>query len=346
MGKRFTELDGLRGIAALAVVFSHFTGIYNFKYDNAPKPFIDFSIGAFGVQLFFLISGFVILMTAQRSTKVSDFVISRVSRLYPAYWISLIVVVIVSIAFAVPKMVLSPLVVALNFTMIQRWFLVPNVVDVYWTLAVEMQFYVIIFLILLFTKAHLTTRVIQYLVYSWLVISVAVSIWASPYSQGISSQAVVLPVRMVLNVTLSEFGPLFCLGMFAYLARNKAQKLWLVVFPLTVAILNAGLLHDWWYALTVAILSFVFLIVIAREQTRVLTTKPFLFFGKISYSMYIIHSIPGYIVITLALPYIGRNWAILAAIIVSTLLAWGLHQIGEVKGTALLKAGLLKIRGT
>lgn len=341
---RFTELDGLRGIAALAVVLSHYTGAYNTRYLGAEQASFDFEIGAFGVQLFFLISGFVILMTAQKSRKVSNFVISRASRLYPAYWISLGFIIVVSVIFNVPKVDLSPLIVAGNLTMVQRWMLIPNVSDVYWTLAVEMQFYLIVIVLLLVTKANLSTRFIQYFVYFWLVLSLTVSVFAGPFSRGIDPQNVVFPVRIILNLTLSEFGPLFCLGMFAYLARIHAQKYWLLCFPLIVAVVNAGLLHDWWYSLVVAVICLAFLLVVHRERTKFLTIKPMLFYGKISYSMYIIHSIPGYVVITLTIPLLGRDWSMLAAFIVATFLAWGLHSLGEVRGSRLMKSFLLRIR--
>jgi len=72
---------GLRGIAALAVVVGHFTGTYNTRYPDDPAPIFDFPAGAFGVQLFFMISGFVILISAERARVPTDFVISRVSRL-------------------------------------------------------------------------------------------------------------------------------------------------------------------------------------------------------------------------------------------------------------------------
>ena len=69
--KRYQELDALRGIAALFVVFFHFTmgreGLNTF-----------FKLGTTGVDLFFIISGFVIFMSLQKISKGRDFVINRV----------------------------------------------------------------------------------------------------------------------------------------------------------------------------------------------------------------------------------------------------------------------------
>lgn len=53
---RYTELDALRGIAALMVVFFHFTM-------DRPQGQMGFKLGVTGVDLFFIISGFVIFMS-------------------------------------------------------------------------------------------------------------------------------------------------------------------------------------------------------------------------------------------------------------------------------------------
>jgi peptidoglycan/LPS O-acetylase OafA/YrhL len=344
--KRFRELDGLRGIACLAVVASHYTGGFDGLSPDSPKAFFDFSIGAFGVQLFFLISGFVILMTAQRSSRPSDFAISRISRLYPAYWIALSVSIVLAGFFSFPERITSPLKIAANFTMIQRWFLVPNVDSVYWTLAIEMQFYVVVMILLLIFKGKLTDEIVEKFSLMWLVLALVVAVVVSPWSFGLNPQVVALPAQLIINLTLSEFGPLFAIGMLAYISRKNSRVNPLLWVAVPIAIVCAGLLHDWWYALIVAVICAAFLIVVSRKATRVLLFKPVQFFGKISYSLYIFHRIPGFIVIAFVLPVIGRNWAMLAAFIVTTLLAWGLHQVGEVRGTRALKALMLRLRGT
>lgn len=84
MKKRLIELDALRGIAALSVVIYHYTTRYNSLYGH--DSFLDnnyFHYCSQGVQLFFMISGFVIFLTLNHIKKPMDFVISRFSRLYP-----------------------------------------------------------------------------------------------------------------------------------------------------------------------------------------------------------------------------------------------------------------------
>lgn len=344
MAARFRELDGLRGIAALAVLASHFTGGYNSHYTAAPQPFVDFPYGAFGVQLFFLISGFVILMSAHRAERPSDFIISRVSRIYPAYWVSLVLALAVSFFFHVGDVGLTAWETVANFSMMQRWLQVPNAVEVYWTLAVELQFYVLIFALIVITRSRITDKVIITFTVAWLVLSLGIALWACPFSWGIDPQNVVTPVKIVLNVSLAEFGPLFSTGMLAYLSRDRGHFMILTPVAGAVSVIVATLLHSWSYGAIVAGICTAFIIIALRPRTSWLNLRGLQWLGKISYSLYIVHSVVGYLVIQSVWPLIGRDWAILAALIAAILVAWAVHEIGEQKASAAMKRLLLGLR--
>ena len=345
--QRFRELDGFRGIASVAVVLSHFTSGFDSRYagtaDHAPSPF-DAGWGAYGVQLFFLISGFVILLSARRAKVTSDFVISRVSRLYPAYWIALVIAIAVSVATRMPHTDIGWPDRLLNLTMVQRWFLVENVDNVYWTLAIEMQFYVLIALLLLLTRCGLTDRVVRVVGVAWLVAAVAVAIWAFPIAHGLDPQNVPTIGRIVLNTTLAEWGPLFVTGMFAFLVRENGRGWGLVLLGSAVSVLNAFLIETPCTAIAVAIVCALFLVVVARRKTRVLTWAPIQWYGKISYSLYIGHSLTGYALIHGIEPIVGRWWAMGIAFVVVTLIAWGIWKLGEQLGSKAMRAGLLAVR--
>jgi peptidoglycan/LPS O-acetylase OafA/YrhL len=131
---RIAELDALRGLAALGVVLFHLSLL-----DPAAGP--GFAFGASGVDLFFIISGFVILMTLERTRDWREFVISRFSRLYPAYWAC---VTLAALA-AVPRMGAVKLAgtYAANLTMFQLYLGAPDLDGSYWTLSIEMLFYLL-----------------------------------------------------------------------------------------------------------------------------------------------------------------------------------------------------------
>jgi len=94
-----------------------------------------------GVVAFFCISGYIIPRSVLHSrTTVLQFAITRAFRLYPAYWISLILAV-----FAAP---VALGVLLANITMAQRFMGVHDVVGVYWTLQIEIVFYGVIALLM------------------------------------------------------------------------------------------------------------------------------------------------------------------------------------------------------
>lgn len=86
--RRIDILDGFRAIAILAVVLYHYYYCCDGKQDGVSLyqyPAIDaFKYGFYGVQLFFVISGFVIYRSLQRSSNASDFLAKRYMRLLPA----------------------------------------------------------------------------------------------------------------------------------------------------------------------------------------------------------------------------------------------------------------------
>lgn len=117
--ERLTSLDGLRGLAACAVAFfvhasvissNVLTGTrinvlniaYPFPLNRIAEAISDF--GAVGVDLFFVISGFVFCLIYRRSISerritLKKFALMRFSRLYPAYWLALVVAFISFLIF-------------------------------------------------------------------------------------------------------------------------------------------------------------------------------------------------------------------------------------------------------
>ncbi|MCV7526738.1 acyltransferase [Micrococcus luteus] len=342
-GPRFRELDGLRGIAALAVVFSHYTGAHNSHYPQDPAAFHDAAWGAAGVQLFFIISGFVIFMSARRANRPSDFAISRAARLYPPYWISLVFAVVLLLLHPVPGFPFTWGQALVNLTMVQRWVGVDNVVDVYWTLAVEMQFYVIILILLYLTRCRLSDHVVLWGSLAWSVISWAVVLFTAPHV-GSDPQRDPLWVKLLNNATVAEYAPLFVLGMALYIARQTGQHRGWVAAAAVSAVGSTFVMRGMPLALEVLVVVLLAVTVMLRKRTSVLLLAPVQWYGKISYSLYILHAIPGYILIHALWPYVGRNMAMLVALAVVSVLAWALQKYGEEHLGRAAKRGLTRVR--
>jgi peptidoglycan/LPS O-acetylase OafA/YrhL len=90
---RLIYLDGLRGVAILLVFFFHAFARWPdlVPYGHAYSEIPLFQYGLFGVRLFFMISGFVILLTLEKCSGFADFMLRRWLRLFPAMLIASIV---------------------------------------------------------------------------------------------------------------------------------------------------------------------------------------------------------------------------------------------------------------
>ena len=94
--RRFEFLDGLRGIAALLVTCLHFYTLIGERSAASFPQFIDYLLknGNYGVQIFFVLSGFVIAYSIRQElitfSFIARFFVRRSIRLDPPYWITLI----------------------------------------------------------------------------------------------------------------------------------------------------------------------------------------------------------------------------------------------------------------
>lgn len=156
-GRRLYAIDGIRLVAALMVAVHHYAGTARVDRPGnviwgrsaselMPTVFRFASYGWIGVEIFFVISGFVICMSCWGRTP-KDFFVSRVIRLYPAYWVAIILTT--GFLAAVPGVWerLRLREVLINFTMLQSGSGVPNVDGVYWTLWSELRFYLLFLLV-------------------------------------------------------------------------------------------------------------------------------------------------------------------------------------------------------
>jgi peptidoglycan/LPS O-acetylase OafA/YrhL len=156
--RRYANLDALRAIAALAVMVEHMLGDLLRQAPSATGPVSalaqsvvqNLSLGRFGVVLFFLISGFVVPFSIGGEQPLRHFAVSRLFRLYPAYWLAL--AALSTAAWFLGDMLGTAAVLA-NLTMAPPLFGQPWLSPIHWTLFVELLFY--LFVALLFAAGRL-----------------------------------------------------------------------------------------------------------------------------------------------------------------------------------------------
>ncbi|WP_316235394.1 MULTISPECIES: acyltransferase [unclassified Bradyrhizobium] len=146
--ERLVVLDLLRCIAALSIFAFHFwyLGSTQAGTEFAAMPRIPiFRYGFLGVELFFIISGYVIFMTLQTKT-ITQFALARFVRLFPTFWFCIVLTTTVLWAYRGSGPSMATLLA--NFTMEPSVFGVASVDGVYWSLAVELEFYFLIGIIM------------------------------------------------------------------------------------------------------------------------------------------------------------------------------------------------------
>lgn len=333
---RIRELDALRGIAAIAVLLFHLTALYDFHH----AAYWRVTWGHYGVELFFIISGFVIFMTLERTRSVHDFAVSRAARLYPAYWAAIAATSILAYA-AFPRWDPSPpgaRMIAANLTMLQAFCKVDGIDNSYWTLAIELAFYLAMAVAF---KARLMQR-IETLCIVWLALAALVRTWLYLHHRSLG-----LPS----TVTGLYYGQFFILGMMIYrLARGQTSRL-------TVPVMAAACLMSWfgggpyslhappltYLCITLGFAACVLLAVTGR--LAFLRWSVLVFLGEISYPLYLVHQRIGTDILGFTYDHGFPRWSQTALALGLTLgLAMLIHRFIEVPGRAFLNKQLSSSR--
>jgi len=320
-------LDDLRGIAIICVIIYHYSLYSNNISDTVvefSKNFRDlFNLGSFAVSLFFLISGFVIALSLNKDEKiktVKEFIIKRFFRLYPTYWLSIIAILLVTYLFNLKyKFTLKE--IFFNFTMFQDMFHIKNIDGVYWTLAIEIKFYILsaIFYMLNFLKK------IRYIFAIFFFLALF-TLFLS-YFDG---------KRGFYNLTISYLFLMYLGTAFFYNYQkvlSKKELYTMIVLTIFYFILYAFLGQDrgegelFGYGISTIFAIILFFITINfKSNISSITT----FFGEISYSLYLFHQLLGYIFIDYLLSLnISLNISKLTAFFSATLLAYIINTLIE-----------------
>jgi peptidoglycan/LPS O-acetylase OafA/YrhL len=342
---RLAALDGLRLLAAVAVAVYHYTVSWRIDGVHVPEYFLPTAAhvtvyGFLGVELFFLISGFVICMSCW-GRPLGAYFTSRVSRLYPAYWACLVVtagfVALVPMTGGLPVEGVPTLTeVALNATMLQQPLGVPSVDTVYWTLFVELRFY-LLFAVVVWTG--LTYRRAVLFCAVWLTVAVLCPAWDLP---------------VVDLIVIPDYAPYFVAGIAMYLIhRFGATALlvgvvgmaWLVGLERVgdrMADIHPGFPVPAWPGHLVVTLSFAVLLAVALGWANGIRWRWLTVAGAVTYPFYLLHQRIGYGVIRTA--YVGSElpvWFIVVlALVVVGGLAWLVQRYVERPLTPVLRTAL------
>ncbi|MFC7307322.1 acyltransferase family protein [Streptomyces monticola] len=363
-GSRLRALDGLRLIAALMVAAYHYggrDGEISEAWGGSPSLQFPtahewFAYGCLGVQIFFVISGFVICMSgwvppaarhrpsqdraSRGQSHLRSFFASRASRLLPSYWVA---IVLVTLVFALPPVTyaaVSPSDALVNLTMLQQPLGVDRVLGVCWTLWAELRFYALFALCIVLPGAN-RQRVVLFCAVWTLTAAIA---------EGANEPLLDL-------VLMPEYAPYFIGGIGLYLVHRDRRDItaWGIV-AVSYLIGQHYAVDRLWHApdpeffsfrssaviIGIVTLGYVAVAAIAlgalhRVNWRWLTTA-----GALTYPFYLVHEHLGWVSVGalhqgLGLPSYATFALTIAAML---LLAWLLNRYVEKWMTPLIRRRL------
>ena len=229
-----------------------------------------------------MLSGFAIYMSFESVKSNYQFVMNRVSKLYPAYWVSLLITYGTVSIFSLPGREVTPLDVIINLTMLQDWislfFNVTHVDGAYWTLSRFISFYLIVFMI---NKLNLRKQ-LHLVLLVWLLTIVVLKLVGD------------LPEILRL-IFLENEGIFFMIGILFYMLKEDSRKLSTIsILALCVV---ATLIFGGRTGLVFALLFSMLFVLFICNYLAFINCKSLIFLGSISYSLYLLHQNIGFIII-------------------------------------------------
>ena len=274
------ELDALRGIACMQVVLFHYT-IQNISV----RSFFD--RGVTGTDLFYIISGFVIFFSTQRTKNWVDFLVLRIARLYPSYIFCVLLTSGVLILVGGENIGLGKILV--NLTMFQHFFRVEDIDGAYWSLAVEWSFYALIALSLRVNKLQ------QISDYGWILLIFVLIFYTIPLY--FPNNRYYYHLNKLFEFI--RYYPLFYAGILFYRLKVAQENNVLIHFLLMFCYFLSSFTYNkggpiMWvigfneYQIMLLIYYGVFYLFVTQKLSFIINPIT-LFFGEISYPLYLIH---------------------------------------------------------
>jgi peptidoglycan/LPS O-acetylase OafA/YrhL len=309
----YPALDALRFCAALLVLTDHF-GLFALNFPSATAPKIDrafhfldpmINTGSIGVEIFFLISGFIIPASCL-GVSARIFAYRRGIRILPALWISALVALVARLTTGEsPWALLGDVARSAILSPIG-----PYIDGVVWTLVVELVFYVFIFLLIASNNIKNTQKPIigLGLISATYIAALAVTTLLAPHNPAAQKLLQSLG-RFPFKVFLLNHGVFFALGMaiWYYAGRKLTAKtyaflLLLLTFCSIEIICVRADVRDGLIALAIW-LAALFTVAISalfpeRASTRLAGfDKVFRQLGLLSYPLYLNHYVLGMVLV-------------------------------------------------
>ena len=274
--------------------------------------------GRYGVHLFFMLSGFVIFMTLERTQHAGKFGLARAFRLLPALWVGIILTFMAVHLLGPPDRTVPLSSALMNFTLLHSYFNHAHVDGAYWSLVIEVTFYVWMALLFYTLKSWQLLRIV---LFGWIIIS-----YLAVMNMENLSHTMLFITHELLFVL---YAPLFISGILLYNWHKSGSLPAIDVFFLALAMSHALIAYPAPFNIFVLACYGVFVMAISGYLNFIVNTIT-LWLGSLSYSLYLIHQNIGYGIIdqSYAMGLSGLT-GVTMAVVVSFLLATLIHYYVE-----------------
>jgi exopolysaccharide production protein ExoZ len=343
MNARYEGVQALRFIAALLVVITHSTLYAGDRLDDSVEVW---HFGEVGVDVFFTISGFVMMISAAnlvaRPNGWKFFGMRRLVRIVPMYWIATTVKVLTVLVMpgAALHSRLQPENAVLSYLFLPSWnseSRLEPVLGVGWTLTFEMFFYAV------FTVA-LLLRVSPFWMCASVMTALAIASRLRPHGGEY------WPGLFYLSPIVLYFVVGMAIGLWSRDRNHVRLALSLSgIFAIwaAVAFLRPDVSSmEWVWVLRKVVVSLSLLAVVAFERHLRKISQPFVFFGNASYSLYLFHPLIAPMV-PVALSFVGLRlgWlSVVGSVLVAVVVTALIYRFVEQPLTAFLLARLPYVR--
>mgnify|MGYP001178565260 CR=1 FL=1 len=306
--KRLYELDGLRGIAALWVGLHHFWGAIQQREVGWVPEWVGnfFDAGFLGVDIFFVLSGFVIMHSVS-SAKVDSgfvprFILRRSVRIDPPYWCAITIAIILMFLknefFPAEKVEIpSASAVIAHIFYLQDLLEIPAISTVFWTLCLEFQFY-LIFSVFYYIYVRMSRSKQQHTT-TYLLIFAIFTCVVSPTFRFSSTD-------FVVPGTILPYAYEFALGVLCYFWAQGNIGHRVIVLAVSCAAVTTAFYRPVYYIFVP--LAVLIILYLSKKTSSIswLKARVMLFLGKISYSFYLTHASVGWVSLSFMM-YIASN---------------------------------------
>jgi peptidoglycan/LPS O-acetylase OafA/YrhL len=297
MIKYIKSLDGVRGIAALMVIVYHYFNVNKFNGIGFSQIHKFVVIGQTGVSLFFVLSGFLItrilLRTKEKRNYFQKFYIKRALRIFPLYYLFLLIFYFIDPIIRSQQILPTGIAFWLYLQDIYMTFHFPkNGPDHFWSLAVEEHFYLFWPFIIYYLKDIDIFKVsIVLILFSfvlrYILFSNGYEVFYFTFTRidelVLGAFLAILEIKNKLTIqSIKIYKNLFVVlvlangALWVFLDSTTSILIQVIKFPLI------GMLYFSALAILICLAENHFL-------SKILSSRPLLYTGKISYGMYVFH---------------------------------------------------------